>query len=105
MGGKARPRIAPPHYHMFSPVQCLHCRTIYDMGAVQTIDRHLDCTTWRCPGCRLLVDDRCLGGWGGRRDIQRVDQPEGYERRHIDMRGNPYTSRVIYPSHNGRYPL
>lgn len=105
MGGKARPRMAPPDYRMRSPVRCLHCKVIYDMGAVQIVTRYLDCSTWHCPGCRLLVDDRCLAGWGGRRDIERVERPEGYLRHAIDMRGNPYTSRVIYPSHNGLYPI
>jgi len=107
MGGKARPRrFAPPDYQMTSPVRCLHCRVIYDMGAVQTIDRHLDCSTWHCPGCKLLVDDRCLGGWGGRRDVERVEMiPLGYELHRVDIRGNMYADRVIYPSHNGLYPI
>lgn len=109
MGGRSRPRIAPPHYQMTSPVRCLHCRVIYDMGAVQTIDRYLDCTTWHCPGCKLLVDDRSLFGGlfgGGRRDIERVEQPpDDYELRRIDIRGHKHIDRVIYPSHNGLYPI
>lgn len=108
MRRRSRPQFAPPEYRMVSPVRCLHCRTIYDMGAVQTIGHYADCITWRCPGCRLLVDDRSLGGGigpVGRRDIERVEQPEGYERRWFDTRGYTRIDRVIYPSHNGRYPL
>jgi hypothetical protein len=90
---------------MVSPVRCLHCRTIYDMGAVQTTGHYADCSTWRCPGCRLLVDDRCLGGWGGRRDIERVEQPADYELHWLDIWGYHRVDRVIYPSHNGYYPL
>ena len=105
MGGKARPRMAPPHYQMASPVRCLHCRVIYDMGAVQAIDRHLDCTTWHCPGCKLLVDDRCLAGWGGRRDIERVEQPDDYRMARMDVWGHMHIDRVIYPRHNGLYPI
>lgn len=108
MGGKARPRMAPPEYRMFSPVRCLHCRTVYDMGAVQPVGRYLDCTVWRCPGCKLQVDDRSLScgiGPVGRRDVERVEQPDSYEMRHFDIRGNVHIDRVIYPGRNGLYPI
>jgi hypothetical protein len=93
---------------MTSPVRCLHCRTIYDMGAVQPIGHFADCTTWRCPGCNLLVDDRSLGcGLGpvGRRDIERVRQPhpELTTRPWMDQLGHTGFDHILWPPPAGRY--
>jgi hypothetical protein len=49
---------------MFWPVQCIPCGHIHDAGKVEIEGRYLDCTTWRCPRCKTLLDDRPRG-WGG----------------------------------------
>lgn len=65
---------------MSQRVRCTHCSTVYDLGKVTIETRYLDCSTWRCPGCKLLVDDRgetggILGGhW--RKDYERITDNE-----------------------------
>jgi hypothetical protein len=91
---------------MHDPVRCLHCRTVYDMAAVQIVQRYSDCSVWRCPGCRLQVDDRCLTGWGGRRDIERI-HPRGLDSPgYPDIYGRWLPARVAHPDdRTGLYPL
>lgn len=43
---------------MMFPARCLHCSTVYDLGKVEVTARYTDCSMWRCPGCKILVDDR-----------------------------------------------
>lgn len=54
----------PEIEEMTFPVQCKWCHNIHDGAKVTVIDRHADCSTWRCPGCKTLLDDRPIG-WGG----------------------------------------
>lgn len=44
--------------------RCKWCRSVHDAAKVTIVDRFSDCSTYRCPGCRQLLDDRpeCLGG-------------------------------------------
>jgi hypothetical protein len=51
---------------MTSPVRCTSCDHVYDLGMITEYGRYLDCTTWRCPGCKIGVSDRPHDGpWGG----------------------------------------
>ncbi len=56
-----------PQYYlgedMTSPVQCTRCGHVYDLGKITEYGRYTDCTVWKCPGCRITVDDRPVG-WG-----------------------------------------
>jgi hypothetical protein len=54
---------------MTSPVRCRHCRHVYDLGKVEVTARYADCSMWRCPGCKILADDR-KPPWG----IQHYDE-------------------------------
>lgn len=36
----------------------------FDVGVVEVVARHADCTRFRCPSCGKVHDDRQL--WGGR---------------------------------------
>jgi hypothetical protein len=58
---------------MHQPARCTHCRTVYDLGTVTVEQRYADCSVWRCPGCKLAVDDRGETGWTSRRDYIRLD--------------------------------
>lgn len=53
-----------PHPAMLWPALCRHCRHLHDAGRAPTVQRYSDCSVWRCPGCRTLIDDRpfALGG-------------------------------------------
>lgn len=57
-------RVNPSIAGMFAPVQCKHCGCVHDSGPVEVVQRYADCSVWRCPGCRVLVDDRDPR-WGG----------------------------------------
>ena len=46
------------------PMRCLRCGHVHDAGSVEVVGRYSDCTTWRCPSCRSLIDDR-PPSWGG----------------------------------------
>jgi hypothetical protein len=48
---------------MFMPVECAHCRQVYDAGKVTVTARYLDCSVWKSPCCGLTVDDR-TPPWG-----------------------------------------
>lgn len=52
------------------PVRCLRCNHVHDGGKVTVVQRYSDCSTWRCPNCRSLIDDR-PGGWGGSERVER----------------------------------
>jgi hypothetical protein len=49
---------------MFWPARCRHCDHLHDSGKVEVVQRYADCSVWRCPNCRVLIDDRppSLGG-------------------------------------------
>lgn len=49
---------------MWWPVSCRHCGHVHDAGKVTVVQRYSDCSTWRCPGCDTLIDDRPVA-WGG----------------------------------------
>lgn len=49
---------------MTYPMKCLRCHHVHDAGAVDVVHRYSDCTMWRCPNCKALIDDRPRG-WGG----------------------------------------
>ncbi len=46
------------------PRRCKWCRSVHDAAKVTIVQRFSDCSTYRCPGCRQLLDDRPerLGG-------------------------------------------
>lgn len=49
----------PPVEDMRSPVQCMHCRRIYDLGHVQVTAHYQDCSVWTAPCCGFRgIDDR-----------------------------------------------
>lgn len=42
-----------------SPVRCVHCGRIYDIGHVHITDRYQDCSVWTSPCCgHPGIDDR-----------------------------------------------
>lgn len=49
---------------MMFPVQCKWCRHIHDAAKVKVLHRYYDCSVWRCPNCKVKIDDRheALGG-------------------------------------------
>jgi hypothetical protein len=49
---------------MFWPARCRHCGHLHDAGKVEVVQRYADCSVWRCPACKVLIDDRppSLGG-------------------------------------------
>lgn len=49
---------------MSYPARCRHCTHIHDAGKVEVVQRYTDCSVWRCPNCRVLIDDRPVS-WGG----------------------------------------
>jgi hypothetical protein len=55
---------------MTYPMQCMRCMEIHDGSTITEVGRYADCTTWRCPNCNSLIDDRPIG-WGG--SARRVD--------------------------------
>lgn len=48
---------------MALPVRCTRCSKVYDLQGVVVVARYTDCSVWKCPGCRITVDDRPVG-WG-----------------------------------------
>jgi rubredoxin len=49
---------------MSYPMRCRHCSHVHDGAKVTVVGRYTDCSTWRCPGCNVLIDDRPRA-WGG----------------------------------------
>lgn len=49
---------------MVYPVACRFCHHVHDQMRQPMEGRYLDCSTWRCPGCQVLIDDR-PEFWGG----------------------------------------
>ena len=61
---------------MSQRVRCTWCGHIYDLGHVTVVARYTDCSMWKCPGCKTLVDDRGETGWKSRKDYERIaDEP------------------------------
>ena len=58
---------------MFSPVRCTSCGHVYDLGRITEFGRYTDCTTWRCPGCKIGVSDR-PHAWGHDHHYVELDQ-------------------------------
>ena len=56
---------------MTYPVRCKWCQCVHDGAKVTVVQRYTDCSTWRCPGCGVLIDDRPLS-WGG--SAERVER-------------------------------
>jgi hypothetical protein len=54
---------------MLVPVRCTKCGHIYDLGSVTVTDNYVEYSVWRCPGCRVTVDDRHLG-WGNHHYVE-----------------------------------
>lgn len=69
-------REVPDTPAMRSPVRCRHCGHVYDLGTVEVLQRYQDCSMWRCPGCKVLVDDR-KPPWGIRHydNLPRTENP------------------------------
>jgi hypothetical protein len=63
---------------MTSPVRCTRCDHVYDLGKVTVIGRYADCSVWKCPGCKITVDDRPVG-WGDHHYVEL--NRDGSERR------------------------
>ncbi len=57
---------------MSSPMRCMRCGHVHDSGKVKVVDRYLDCSTWPCPSCGSLIDDRPVR-WGG--SAEKVEKP------------------------------
>lgn len=53
-----------PSVGFIYPVRCKWCHHVHDAARVEPGPRYLDCSTWRCPSCSVLIDDRPLS-WGG----------------------------------------
>lgn len=71
-------------------VRCTWCGHVYDLTRVEVTARYLDCSMWRCPGCKTLVDDRGDTGWKSRKDYVRVeDEPE----RRFNIHGTDWAMR------------
>lgn len=49
---------------MTYPMRCARCRKVHDAAKVEVLGRYTDCSTWRCPNCNALIDDR-PESWGG----------------------------------------
>lgn len=64
--GKLRPTDATAlaAEQMRFPRRCKWCQMVHDAATVTVVDRYLDCSTYRCPGCQVLLDDR-PESWGG----------------------------------------
>jgi DNA-directed RNA polymerase subunit RPC12/RpoP len=78
-GPDGLPRLVYDTEGMTSPYRCLRCGHVHDAGKVTPVGRYTDCTTWRCPGCGSLIDDRPRG-WGG--SAEPVEKsPERHPRR------------------------
>lgn len=65
-------KMLPSTEGMFSPVRCLHCGRVYDLGQVEVTARYLDCSVWKTPCCHRVVDDRGETGWKTLRDYERL---------------------------------
>lgn len=61
---------------MTSPVRCAHCGQIYDLGTVEVTARYVDCSMWKSPCCRRMVDDRGETGWKSTKDYYPLDRRE-----------------------------
>lgn len=51
----------PPEYDtsgMSAPVMHVRCGKVHDKAKMRVVGRYADCSTWHCPQCRILVDDR-----------------------------------------------
>ncbi|MEV1013823.1 hypothetical protein AB0I89_24020 [Micromonospora sp. NPDC049801] len=60
---------------MFKPASCNRCRNgMYDIGTVEVTARYTDCSVWRTPCCKQVVDDRGETGWTTRRDYEVIDK-------------------------------
>lgn len=57
---------------MSYPARCRHCGHLHDAGKAETVHRYTDCSVWRCPNCKVLIDDRpySMGGSRVGRDAQ-----------------------------------
>lgn len=66
---------------MRHPMKCKWCGTVHDTAFVTVVQRYLDCSTWHCPGCGVLIDDRPIG-WGG--SAERVSTTAASSRRQPD---------------------
>lgn len=49
---------------MDHPMRCTRCGLTHDAAKVTVVQRYSDCSVWKCPGCKALIDDR-PGGYGG----------------------------------------
>ncbi len=77
----------PPVEEMLSPVECQHCRTVYDLGHVQVTARYTDCSVWTSPCCGVRgIDDR---PWVRDRHYRTLTRDEA-----LHGGGFPY---IVYP--------
>lgn len=58
---------------MVSPVRCLICQAIYDVGKVTVTARYTDCSVWMSPCCNVQVDDR-QRPWTATPGIETIDK-------------------------------
>ena len=70
---------------MTFPVRCTSCNRIYDLGKLTEYGRYTDCTTWRCPGCKISVSDR-PHAWGHDHHYVELDRATGRVRSDRDGR-------------------
>ncbi len=57
---------------MHDPVRCAYCSHVYDLGMVEVTARYADCSMWKCPGCKTVVDDRGETGRKSKQDYYRI---------------------------------
>lgn len=72
--------------------RCLRCNHVHDVGDVEIVQRYADCTTWKCPNCKSVIDDRPKG-WGGSAERVRAGEVT------YDMYGAP---QVVVRTNDGR---
>lgn len=61
---------------MLAPVRCTYCRTLYDLGAVEVIAQHADCTVYKAPCCGRTVDDRLWTGFPAIAKLEPADRAD-----------------------------
>jgi len=52
------PREVADVFEMSYPVECKWCNEIHDAAKVTITQRYLDCSMWKCPNCKVTIDDR-----------------------------------------------
>lgn len=57
---------------MLVPVICRHCNKAYDLAAVHSLSRFVDCDVYKTPCCGILADTREYKSYPDFRKIERI---------------------------------